>query len=249
MATITGFTAERMLVIEKETVIDGEVVGNNLHLIQRGGVVIDAGNVRGPTGATGATGPPGTNGTNGTNGHDGLGVPAGGTALQILSKNSSVDNDSGWKDHYPSFAPVKFRVTQGAQSIPRIVWTNLTSYGVPSENVGGGTFSGGVFTIPATGRYQIVFCSMWVVPASTTASWGMQQQYLFNPNPGGANYGGMSHLYLSTPGNSNTQHPISLITEDLVAGTGVVCQVYNGHPSAAMSILSGYGWFAIDRVG
>jgi len=63
MATVTGFTAERMLEIENSTVVDGEVVGDNLMLIRRDGIQIDAGNVRGPTGATGPIGmpvPPGT---------------------------------------------------------------------------------------------------------------------------------------------------------------------------------------------
>jgi hypothetical protein len=59
MATVTGFTAERMLVIENETVIDGEVQGDNLILQQRGGTQIDAGNVRGPKGDKGDTGTPG----------------------------------------------------------------------------------------------------------------------------------------------------------------------------------------------
>jgi hypothetical protein len=59
VATITGFTAERMLVIENETVVDGEVQGDNLHLIRRDGIIIDAGNVRGPKGDPGATGIPG----------------------------------------------------------------------------------------------------------------------------------------------------------------------------------------------
>jgi hypothetical protein len=62
MATVTGFTAERMLVIENETVIDGEVQGDNLILQQRGGTQIDAGNVRGPKGDKGDTGLPGEDG-------------------------------------------------------------------------------------------------------------------------------------------------------------------------------------------
>jgi hypothetical protein len=59
---VTGLTAERMIEMEEATVIDGDVVGNNLILHTRGGDDIDTGNVRGPTGATGAAG---TNGTNG----------------------------------------------------------------------------------------------------------------------------------------------------------------------------------------
>jgi len=60
MATVTSFTAERMLVIENETVVDGEVQGDNLILLTREGTPIDAGNVRG------LTGPPGPSGTIGS---------------------------------------------------------------------------------------------------------------------------------------------------------------------------------------
>jgi microcystin-dependent protein len=57
MATITGYTAAHMLELANENVIDGDVVGNNLILVTRGGTNINAGNVRGPTGASG---PPGS---------------------------------------------------------------------------------------------------------------------------------------------------------------------------------------------
>jgi microcystin-dependent protein len=57
MATVTGFTAEKMKTIENETVIDGEVRNDNLILVRRDGVEIDAGDVRGPPG------PPGPGGT------------------------------------------------------------------------------------------------------------------------------------------------------------------------------------------
>jgi microcystin-dependent protein len=43
-----------MQVIEDTTVIDGEVVGDNLHLYQRDGTDINAGNVRGPVGPSAA---------------------------------------------------------------------------------------------------------------------------------------------------------------------------------------------------
>ena len=59
MATVTGFTAERMLVIENETVVDGEVRDTNLFLIRRDGVEIDAGWVKGAPGGMGPQGPPG----------------------------------------------------------------------------------------------------------------------------------------------------------------------------------------------
>jgi microcystin-dependent protein len=58
MATVTGFTAERMLNIENSTVVDGEVQGDNLILLTRDGTPIDAGNVRGQKGDTGEVGQP-----------------------------------------------------------------------------------------------------------------------------------------------------------------------------------------------
>jgi len=56
MATVTGFTSERMLEIEESTVVDGEIQGDNLILMTRGGTPIDAGNVRGAQGAQGPVG-------------------------------------------------------------------------------------------------------------------------------------------------------------------------------------------------
>lgn len=116
MTVVTGFTADRMRIVEGQSIIDGEVQTNNLILIQRGGAHIDAGNVRGPQG------PPGTNGTNGTNGatgatgpagKDGVGVPAAGTVGQILGKKSATDYDTQWQNQYtlPSDLPLGFIAT------------------------------------------------------------------------------------------------------------------------------------------
>lgn len=55
MATVTAFTAERMLVIENTSIVDGNIVGDNLILKRRDLVTIDAGNVRGLTGSPGVT--------------------------------------------------------------------------------------------------------------------------------------------------------------------------------------------------
>ena len=59
MATVTGFTAERMLEIENGTVVNGYLDGDDLILVTRGGTEINVGSVRGPTGSTGSTGPAG----------------------------------------------------------------------------------------------------------------------------------------------------------------------------------------------
>lgn len=56
MATITGLTADRMLEIEAASVVDGDVVGNDLFLTKHDGTIINAGNVRGPVGPDGPMG-------------------------------------------------------------------------------------------------------------------------------------------------------------------------------------------------
>lgn len=50
MGVATGFTKERMLMIENTTVVDGHVDGDNLVLVTREGQEIDAGDIRGPQG-------------------------------------------------------------------------------------------------------------------------------------------------------------------------------------------------------
>lgn len=56
MATVTGFTADRMLAIENDTIVDGKVQGNNLILTRKGGSTVNAGNVRGSQGPVGPAG-------------------------------------------------------------------------------------------------------------------------------------------------------------------------------------------------
>lgn len=60
MATITGFTSERMLEIEGASVVGGKVVGGNLILTKQDGSEIPAGPVVGPPGPSGPVGPGGT---------------------------------------------------------------------------------------------------------------------------------------------------------------------------------------------
>ncbi|MET0786075.1 MAG: hypothetical protein ABWY25_05165 [Paenisporosarcina sp.] len=111
MATITGFTAERMLVIENETVVDGEVVGDDLVLTTREGTPINAGNVRGPQGPQGIPGigvdevwvgsdtPPTTQefwyDTDDAGPAYG-GVPIGGETSQILTKVNDDNYNTTW---------------------------------------------------------------------------------------------------------------------------------------------------------
>lgn len=50
MATVDGVTKAKSLAIEAASVVDGEVIGDNLVLYRHDGTPIDAGNVRGPAG-------------------------------------------------------------------------------------------------------------------------------------------------------------------------------------------------------
>ena len=50
MATVTGFTASRMIALENSTVVGGSIAGDDLILQQHDGGTINAGNVRGPAG-------------------------------------------------------------------------------------------------------------------------------------------------------------------------------------------------------
>ena len=43
MGTITGLTAERMLEIEAASVVDGDIVGDNLFLTRKDGTPLNAG--------------------------------------------------------------------------------------------------------------------------------------------------------------------------------------------------------------
>lgn len=54
--TVTGYTAERMLAIERSTVTGGRVTGSNLILTTRDGTAITAGSVLGPKGDRGEAG-------------------------------------------------------------------------------------------------------------------------------------------------------------------------------------------------
>jgi len=55
MATVTGYLKSKMDEINDSTIVDGNVVGDNLILLRRDGGEIDAGSVRGPTGDPGVS--------------------------------------------------------------------------------------------------------------------------------------------------------------------------------------------------
>ncbi|MCA9392282.1 hypothetical protein KC614_03705 [candidate division WWE3 bacterium] len=85
MTTVTGLTAARMAEIEAASIVDGEVVGDNLILKKFDTSTIDAGNVRGPKGDPGDPG------------EDGVGIAAGGSTGQVLAKVDGTDYNVAWQ--------------------------------------------------------------------------------------------------------------------------------------------------------
>lgn len=71
-------------------IVDGEVVGDDLILMQVDGATINAGNVRGPKGDTGDTGPQGADGFIGV---DGL------SAYQVAVDNGFVGTEEEWLEY------------------------------------------------------------------------------------------------------------------------------------------------------
>lgn len=92
MATVTGFTAERMQEIEDNAIVDGDVVAGNLILTRHDGSQINAGSVIGPQGVSGPT----------------AGLPAGGATGEALVKINGTDYNTQWKKiiHVGTVAPV-----------------------------------------------------------------------------------------------------------------------------------------------
>lgn len=133
MATVTGFTADRMLEMEDATVIDGEVVGDDLILTTKGGTDINAGNVRGPQGPQGVPGvgvdevwvgpdtPPTTQefwyDTDALTPSYG-GVPIGGETGQVLAKSTNDNYNTGWTHQ-------NFRIFPSKAALDSAQWAGL----------------------------------------------------------------------------------------------------------------------------
>lgn len=104
MASVTAFTAARMLEIENTTVISGTLnVDGELILITREGTQINLGPVRGPKGdpgddgAPGGLGPPGSDGDPGPEGPIGPTGPPGENVVFLDAGESSAGLPDGTK--------------------------------------------------------------------------------------------------------------------------------------------------------
>ena len=94
----------------------------------------------GPQGIPGNDGADGADGTNGTNGSDGVGVPAGGTTAQVLSKIDNTDFNTQWIDlpsssgnkEYASFYLGTGGLTGQSNTTQTVVINNTTVNSNPS---------------------------------------------------------------------------------------------------------------------
>jgi hypothetical protein len=137
MATVTGLTAEHMLEMEGEQIIMGAVSGNDLHLFQRNGGLINSGNVRGPKGDKGDTGSQGPIGNTGPQGIQGVqgpigpqGAPgSGGLAVPYLELTASsptyIDNTP--TDMSISNIPVTAGHSYGIHLHTLVQWVSLAA--------------------------------------------------------------------------------------------------------------------------
>ena len=120
----------------------------------------------GPKGDTGATGQTGPQGPQGVPGQDGVGVPAGGTAGQVLAKASGTDYDTEWTTPYTGTVMETVSGTTPtitAQSDHRYVCGEVSTLDI---------------TLPASGCIDVVFESGSIAtvltvtpPTGKTLSW------------------------------------------------------------------------------
>jgi hypothetical protein len=140
--------------------------------------------------------------------------------------------------------PVHFRIIHSTQSIPRVVWTDVTSYGAtPTENIGGGTWANGVYTVPITGRYFISAAILLAIP--TLTGWQAHQMQIVapgsGPNPQDIRGWTNASAFNGALGPVVCQRQFN-------AGDKIKVQIYNGHPSVAISLFGGYLGLEVHRV-
>lgn len=124
MGTVTGLTAARMLDIEAASVVDGDVVGDNLVLTKHDGSTINAGNVRG------------TAGTNGTNGVNAPAVRAATIANATQSGTFTVDGVSLAVGDRVLCKLQTSPSTNGIWVVAAGAWTRATDFDTAAEVAG-----------------------------------------------------------------------------------------------------------------
>lgn len=149
MATVTGLSKERMEEIEAASIVDGDVVGNNLILTKHDGTQIDAGNVRGPIGPAGPSIPAVTSTTRPVAPPDGFMI------YETDTDRVYVWNGTIWSYIGGGYNPTYFRgFRNAALNAAGLVWTDIP---LDSEvyDLGGNHTAAGGYVTPEDGLYQV----------------------------------------------------------------------------------------------
>lgn len=116
----------------------------------------------GPQGVQGPEGPQGVEGPQGPIGPAGVGVPTGGTAGQILTKNTGADYDTSWKDVVDARDFDTISVVQNTSVDPSVNFIRTAGYSAVGD--GGGALYKRVATEPShAGKVQSDDGTWWEI--------------------------------------------------------------------------------------
>lgn len=139
MATVTGYTAERMKKIEDETVVGGAVNNmGNLVLAQRNGTKIDAGRVKGDQGIQGIQGIDGITGGTPAQRDSKFGVPVSDFEKVSLANRvvSWFNATTGWIETYKAKSTLAGLTVAGAPSGGDSGWYPAMQRDLPFAHAG-----------------------------------------------------------------------------------------------------------------
>lgn len=187
MATINGYTAEHMQEIEDNTIVDADLVGNNLVFTKHDASTVNVGSVRGPTGPTGPTGPAGT----------GLVICTSGTrptpvvGLNIYETNTGkhlvyYGATTGWRPPWSQpWGYVASTVTPPSTAQTVSVTTSTKITGTDSETCS--LFSNRRYRATCVSSYsKITAANFTYLQLATSASVGIGASWTFNMGIGAA---------------------------------------------------------------
>ena len=121
----------------------------------------------GATGATGETGPTGPTGPAGSDGADGVGVPAGGSAGQLLIRDSATDFDTSWGNTSAVFVPISDFAGYFPTNNVEAALATLGEAVFASTTVQAATSSAGTLTLDFALKRKAVFTTTLTENVST----------------------------------------------------------------------------------
>lgn len=243
MATVNGYTAERMKEIEDNTIVDADIVGNDLILTRFDGTTFNAGEVRGAPGPTGPTGPAGATSiticTSGTR----PGAPTNGmTIYETDTKRQWTYDGTAWRWHIGTgTSPYAIRLHPGAnQAIAAGTSVNVAWSEALDRP---GAFATPTITIPVTGTWR--FTGAMRVSSSSTGTWDMILDLLL----AGALFSRLGEQYFeSIASGSSISLPISYENE-FAAGDLIRFSAHSGGIGATIQSPHFSTHLAVDLVG